>query len=109
MKSRGEALRDYVGGMLSRKRSTPFLEDIAAEFNRYNRDLQIRIADPEVGQVRFTGVFDADVLELAAVVVVGTRVAGLWGSSNTPPTTVSTTTPAIAYDTSTAEALAKKK
>ena len=36
------------------------LEDIAAEFNRYNRTSQILIEDDAARQVRFTGVFDAD-------------------------------------------------
>ncbi len=36
------------------------LEDIAVEFNRYNKHLQIRLEDIEPGAFRFTGAFDAD-------------------------------------------------
>ncbi len=36
------------------------LEDIAAEFNRYNRTPQIQIEGEAARQTRFTGVFDAD-------------------------------------------------
>jgi transmembrane sensor len=36
------------------------LEDIAAEFNRYNRAPKILIQGAEVRQLRFTGIFDAD-------------------------------------------------
>lgn len=36
------------------------LEDIAAEFNRYNISLQIRIEDEEVKLQRYTAVFDAN-------------------------------------------------
>lgn len=36
------------------------LEDIATEFNRYNRASQIVIEDDAARQARFTGVFDAD-------------------------------------------------
>jgi transmembrane sensor len=36
------------------------LEDIALEFNRYNRTVQILIEDDAARRVRFTGVFDAD-------------------------------------------------
>lgn len=36
------------------------LEDIAAEFNRYNRSPKIRIEDESIRKLRFTGVLDAD-------------------------------------------------
>jgi transmembrane sensor len=36
------------------------LEDIAAEFNRYNRSPRIRVEGEAARQARFTGIFDAD-------------------------------------------------
>jgi len=39
------------------------LADIVAEFNRYNRTLQIRVEGPAVSERRLSGVFDADAPE----------------------------------------------
>jgi transmembrane sensor len=39
------------------------LEEIAAEFNRYNREARIRLDDPAIADLRLSGVFDADAPE----------------------------------------------
>ena len=45
------------------------LEDIVAEFNRYNRAPRVRLYDPALGQRRYTGTFDADDPEAFAMLL----------------------------------------
>jgi transmembrane sensor len=53
------------------------IADIAAEFNRYNRDPQLHIEGSSLSQRRFSGVFDADDPESLVLYLAGNGVVSI--------------------------------